>query len=94
MLAKIKANKLAKIILPKTFSLNDYDIEILEQPGIEKGLLKVVIKASKDGKELFIDNPLYFQNPPLMVHDGTKYVEDHQQALKEIIIRVVKITGK
>lgn len=105
----IKAQELAKQPL-NNFSFKGYDIEILGQPIEENGLLKVSVKAYKDGKKLFVDNPLLYKNPPIMVHDGTYYkttlptindeidapnfVEDPLQALKEIIVETIRILNK
>ncbi len=108
--ALIKAQELSKAKLPKKFSLNGFDIEIISLPIELNGNLNVSIRAWKNGKELFIDNPLIYQNPPIMVPDGTyhkvinpmtgveeeksNFVEDLEQALKEIIVDTVRITGK
>jgi len=100
----IKAEAFAQIPL-EDFSLNGYDIEILEAPSVEDDLLRVSVKATKDGIELPINNPLLFRDPPIMVNDGTYYqvtdpemgvmidnpncVEDLETALKEMIVGTI-----
>ena len=55
--------------------MNGFQIKVKEiskeVTGKETGLLKVVVEAKKNGVPVFIDNPLYFFNPPVMVRDGT-----------------------
>lgn len=92
----------------KNFSKKGFDIEILEL-GQETNRLKVIVKAKKDGVELFVDNPLYFLNPPIMVPDGTKrteidehgnlieldnFKEDLDEALQEMIAECLRVTAK
>src|ERR1035437_9854799 len=73
-LAKIAAhNQLGKF----SFSRRGFAIEILENSQ-EGNRLKIVVKASKSGKEFFVDNPLYYLNPPI-IHNG---VEDIAESLK------------
>lgn len=50
---------------------DDLEVEIVEGPDLVDGLVRVVIRASKGGKELPVDNPYFFANPPVLVHDGT-----------------------
>lgn len=62
-------------IKPFNFEKDDFEIDVIsiekETKGKEAGLLKVVVDVKKGGENVFIDNPLYFQNPPIMVPDGT-----------------------
>lgn len=92
----------------KTFNRKGFDIEILELSQ-EDNRLKVIVKAKKDGVELFVDNPLYFLNPPILVPDGTKRIvydedsnpiqvdnlkEDLDEVLQEIIAECLRVTIK
>lgn len=106
--AVIKASELAKVEL-FDFKLDGYEVELFNLHE-ENGLLTVTVEASKDGKMLVLDNPFQFQNPPIMVSDGTYYkvrnditgkeiklpnsVENPEQALKEIIINTIKAVDK
>lgn len=77
----------------------------LSEPIIDGAKLVVNIQAVKNGKNLFVDNPLIFINPPIKVPDGTYHIEqnlegndievdnfkeDPAEALKEVIYQVVK----
>jgi hypothetical protein len=65
----IKANTLASVVLDK-FELRGYAV-VIKELTTEGDLLKVVVSATKDGKEIYPDNPLYYKNPPFRVPDGT-----------------------
>jgi hypothetical protein len=64
----IKAEALASVVLDK-FELRGYAVTIKELTT-EGNKLKVVVNATKDGKEIYPDNPLYFINPPWIIPDG------------------------
>lgn len=106
--AKFKAQEMAKIALT-AFSKNDIDVTILDQLREINGLLYVIVSATKNGKELNVDNPLIFKNPPIMIHDGTfhvkkdslgndveimNYEENVEEALKEIITDTIRILNE
>lgn len=55
----------------RQFSYNDIDIEITRGPEVVDGVLRVELRASRDGKPLPVDNPYLFVNPPTKVPDGT-----------------------
>ena len=76
---KEKAKALAKVKLTK---LDKYDIESISE---ENGLLKVIVKGQ--GKR----NPFYFKNPPIMVPDGDDFKEDHEEALKQILLQTLEL---
>lgn len=106
--AVIKASKLAKVNL-SNYSLDGYDIEPSNLRE-ENGLLVVDLRVFKNGVELSLSNPFQFKNPPIMVHDGTyhkgidsitgleedrpNFVENPEQALKEIIVNAVRAATK
>lgn len=78
--SEIKAKELAKVTLPTTLTHNGYDLEVLKQPHItiRKGhtLLEVCIKASKNGIPLNVGDGIFqYQNPPIMIPDGTFHKE-------------------
>ena len=69
------------------------------------GAVEVIISAKRDGKELRVNNPYLFYNPPIKVADGTKRTEiledgteilvdnfevNPKKALEEIIIQTLK----
>ncbi len=103
---EIKAQEMAKVDL-QDFSLNGVEVKILEAPQEVNGCLSVSVSAKRGGVDLKVDNPIYFQNPPIMVHNGTFYqeydpiaggvvdkknfVEDPEQALKEIIVQTLEL---
>lgn len=104
----IKSQELGKLKNVKPYSRHGFDIEILEI-GTEIGLLKVIVRAKKNGQYVFVDNPFYFVNPPILVPDGTKktivnrvgqvvqvdnFKEDLVEALKEIVAQTLKLTVK
>jgi hypothetical protein len=85
---KHKAQELAKCKIRK---FNGIEIESL---SVERGMLKVIIKGQGDR------NPFYFQNPPILVQDGTfstdkdgnevaNFKEDLEEALQQIINQVI-----
>lgn len=103
---QIKARELAKVNLPKDFTYKGISIHVIYGPVESQGKLYIAVEASSEGKKLFIDNPLIYLNPPIMVHDGTyhkrlnsnneledfpNYVEDLETALKQIIIQTVEV---
>ncbi len=68
--AIMKANALSTCGIPKPYTYGDLTITI-QEVAVERGLLRVIAKATVDGKGVFVDNPLYYQNPPILVPDGT-----------------------
>lgn len=60
---------------PFTFTKNGFQIKVKEISkeisGLEMGLLKIVVEVKKNGVPVFVDNPLYYKNPPITVPDGT-----------------------
>lgn len=81
------------------------DIEVVEGPDLVGDLVRVVVRAYKGGQELPVDNPYYFRNPPVTVHDGTfeettdpvtgrsvrlpNLVEDVEAAFEEALVSAV-----
>lgn len=76
---KEKSKALANVKLTK---VDKYDIESISE---ENGLLKVIVKGQ--GKR----NPFYFKNPPIMVPDGEGFKEDHEEALKQILLQTLNL---
>jgi hypothetical protein len=68
-ITQAKADLLAKVPLTQ-FDLRGYSV-IIKELTTEKNMLKVWVEATKDGKPIFVDNPLYYLNPPYKVPDGT-----------------------
>jgi hypothetical protein len=86
----------AKILASSTirnFVWRGYFIHITDI-ALEEDLLRVCIDVSKNGKYIFVDNPLYYGNPPIIYFDGKKYIKDPDRSLKEIITQTVELTGK
>jgi hypothetical protein len=103
-----KATVLKNVIFPKKndneiFSYKGIDFELANESVVD-GNYKVYVYAKKDGEKLRVDNPLFFQNPPFKVPDGTfhketlptgeiidvkNFKEDPEAALKEIIYQTV-----
>lgn len=52
-------------------------LRVEEGPALEDGLLRVVLSLSRDGIIVSLDNPFYFQNPPVMVDDPAGGVVVH-----------------
>ena len=110
-LIKIKPHKFKKMVEIKGKSLHEIEVEIVSvSQEIVNGndLLKVIAKAWMDGKEVFVDNPLYYMNPPIMVPDGTfetkidefgremqvaNFVENPEEALRQIVLETLKVTA-
>ena len=104
-----KAKELAK---QKFDRVNDIDFEkdnikikIETLTYTTSGAVEAIISAKRDGKELRVNNPYLFYNPPLKVPDGTKKIEilkdgteilvdnfevNPKKALEEIIIQTIK----
>jgi hypothetical protein len=100
----IKAQTLVDCEL-KEFEMDGYSVSFTTPPHVNGRLLECEISVIKDGKEIWIDNPVQFLNPPVNVPDGTTRKEidekgieiehdnmkfDPQEALKTILVRVVK----
>jgi hypothetical protein len=105
--SQIKAKALSKAVT-RSFSRDGFEVNILSI-GYEKDLLRLIVEVKKDGVLFFVDNPLYYHNPPIMIHDGTyhiakdhrgqnyehqNFVEDIEESLKEIIIQTLKYLNK
>jgi len=110
-LIKVKPQKFKKKIELKGKSLHEIEVEIVSVSrekvnGVD--LLKVIAKAWKDGIEVFVDNPLYYMNPPIMVPDGTfetkidefgkemqvvNFVENPEEALRQIVLETIRVTS-
>lgn len=89
-----------------TFTLRGITITILKQPVLVGGMVRVDVSAIRNGQPLYVDNPLYFLNPPIMIWDGTYYqeynqefditldkmnfVEDLAGSLKELIVQTIE----
>ena len=105
---KIKPHKFKKEVVLKDKQKKEIEIEILEVSR-EKDLLKVIVKVWRDEKEIFVDNPLYYVNPPICVFDGTfekkieietgrekqiaNCVENPEEALRQIIVETIRVTS-
>lgn len=116
-LVKVKPYKFKKSVKIKGKGLHEIEVEIVEVstgegeywfPGPRDNLLKVIAKAWKDGIELFVDNPLYYHNAPIMVPDGTfemkidefgkemqvaNFVENPEEALRQIVWETIRVTS-
>lgn len=84
------------------FNKHNLDITILELVE-EMGLLKVVAEAEKDGNPVELENPYYFKNPPTKTYSHTTeeagkkthhYIEDFDEALRQMVGEAVKLTYK
>ena len=77
---------------PFNFSMNGFQIKVKEISkeitGKERGLLKVVVEVKKNGTPVFVDNPLYFFNPPITIPDGTKSLVQGNAEFGEKMIEV------
>ena len=104
-----KSEMLRDSNLPTTYTYKGTQYEILSGPVVKGNMLEVSVKATKGNKEILLDNPLQFVNPPIKVHDGTyrvekdndgydverlNYKEDPQEAFKEIIHQVTELRSK
>lgn len=94
-------------IKPHKFSRDGLDVEIVEV-STTGNLLRVVAKARRNGIELSVNNPLLYQNPPMLVPDGTfetvtdsetglqrqqsNFAENPQEALRQIVVETIKVT--
>ena len=91
----VKLNKFINCGLKGIFTSRGFTIKIMSGPIISDGLLQVSVEAQKNGKKLFVDNPLQYKNPPILVPDGNgKFKEDVAEALKEIITQTIEVTCK
>ncbi len=104
-LAKIAA--FTKIRTPVKYAYEGIDIKITSL-SMENSLLKVMVSAQKNGKEIKLDLPFYYQNPPILVSIGTKrtaveygeevelnnYREDIPEALRRIVGETVKLQSE
>jgi hypothetical protein len=103
---EIVFKKKAEIVIANkedSFSYKGIDIA-LSDVSLVGNKLTLTATATKDGKDLFIDNPLIFINPPLKVPDGTVHVVDGREvdnfvydpktALKEIVYQVITAQNK
>jgi len=102
----IKINAFTKLEIPIKYTYKGIDIEITKISE-EKGLLKVICNATKDGKKIDLGrkNPFWFKNPPILIPDGTmtitqidrynfevaNFKEDLLGALKIIIGQAIEL---
>ena len=106
--SQIKADAFSKLKI-KNFTVGDYVIDI-KGKEVSGDALMLKIKASKNGQPIFIDNPCYFYNPPILIQSGTwykewddeleqemeyrNYKEDLEGALKELAYQLVELADK
>jgi hypothetical protein len=107
--AKVKAKAHANLVLPRTtWVFNDKVITVLDGPWYEdvgrSGRFGVRLRATVNGRELALDNPFYFINPPIHVPTGRKvfvptddvpveieqHTEDIERAFYEMVSSVVQ----
>lgn len=103
--AEMKVEEFSKCALP-TFMAFGHDITVTE---IHDGgdCLSVTVLATKDGKNVELNNPFIFKNPPILVPDGTfrevigedgsvqkisNFKEDLDQSLVTMITEALRIT--
>ena len=110
-LIKVRPQKFKKMVDIKGKSEHEIEVEIVSvSQELVNGndLLKVIARVWKDGIEVFVDNPLYYMNPPIMVPDGTfetkidefgketqvaNFVENPEEALRQIVLETIRITS-
>jgi len=78
-------------------------VEVSEEESASGPLLRVVARVWRDGVEVQVDNPLFYLNAPMLVHDGTfeivdgervrNLVEDPQAALQQIVFDTLTMTA-
>jgi len=92
------------------FGTNGFRGKILSIEDLGNNLVKVIIEAKLNGKLILIggDNIFFFQNPPLLVPDGTtrtitddtgtyeanNFEENHEKAIEVIILQEMKLQHK
>ena len=100
--ACLKAQTLSEIDL-SSFSSGEYQIEIQKLKSHED-FLQMYLTVKRNGARVSIDGFVRFYNPPVIVQSGVDgeimrdgtvvekpfYVEDPAQALKDMIINLVK----
>jgi len=104
-----KATCLAKVRFNNNqFIHKGYRIIFIKTPIVENGLLKVTVRAFFDNKEIILNTPFLYKNPPIMVADGTfrnktfngsrvtlpNFKENTTESLKEIIVQTVERASK
>ena len=100
-----KAQQMAKVdFKEKGFSMEGISVEVFHHDRIND-LVRVSVKATKDGKALTVNNPLLYKNPPIKVPTGKFHKQiiegievdvpntrvDPKEALKQIIIQTIKL---
>lgn len=68
--ALLRADAYATASLPASFEHDGLSITVVEGPVREGAVLRVTLAASQDGKELPLNNPFLFVNPPVMVRES------------------------
>lgn len=105
--AEIKARELSRVPKIKSFKVGDLAVEILKSEANGRDLV-LELKVMRGKKEVPVDNPFIFRNPPIMVPDGTyreevedgetvrkaNFKEDAQAAIKSIIADTLRIVIK
>lgn len=100
---RLKVREFLKLEKPNDYVYKGIKIHIKEISE-ENGLLKIRAYAERGGFQIPLDNPFYFQNPPIMVPDGTfhkekiggeefevhNFKEDLEEALKEFLGQVIE----
>jgi len=98
-----KLNIYKTIQKPQKFIRKGFEIEIISMSE-ENEMLKIIATAWKNGKRVFVDNPLYYKNPPIQVPVGKKKIKlegkdvevdefmvNPDEALKEMVADTIRI---
>lgn len=106
--SELKTHYLSLEPIPAPYNMQGFGITI-ESIGREGGLFRVVASAKKAGKDVLVDNPLLFQNPPVLVPTGKSvsgknernedvniptYKEDLQESIKIMVAEAIRATIK
>ena len=99
--ANLKAQRFSKCSIPPTFTRTvvhngqvvDLEITIqrLSITTLPNGRqwLTVEAEAKRDGTRLRVDNPLHFQNPPVLVLGGK---EDLNESIRLMVVECIRAT--
>lgn len=106
---KLKVKALVDVNLEPEYEFRGIRFVIIDPPRDDNGLLSVSVRAFDGERELTVNNPLQYKNPPIMVPTGTYHlekdikgntmvvdnlIEDKREVLKVIIAQTIEFLNK
>lgn len=102
-----RAKILSEVVTPPPYAYEDLQITIHSNKVFPDGRLEVIASAFRNGKPVFVDNPLYYLNPPIKAPNGTwrketiegieadleNFDDNPEEALKQIVGQTIALNS-